>query len=181
MAETPILPLAAFLVATAGQRLFELGLSARNARRLAARGGVEHGRGHFPLLVLVHVAYLVAIPLEVLAIGARPGTAWPIWLGLWIGAQLLRLASISALGDRWNTRIWVIPGAPLVRHGPYRLVRHPNYIAVVIELIAGPMMFGAWRTAVAITALNALALAIRIRAENRALAGASPAPDRAQD
>jgi methyltransferase len=176
MAEAPILPLAAFVAATAGQRMYELALSARNARRLAARGAVEHGRGHFPFLVLVHVAFLVATPLEVLVLGARPGPAWPLWLGLWTGAHLLRIASIVALGDRWSTRIWVIPGAPLVRHGPYRFLRHPNYVAVVVELIAGPMMFGAWRTAVAITALNAVPLALRIRAENRALEAAAAVP-----
>jgi methyltransferase len=160
-------------MATAGQRLYELALSARNARRLAARGAIEHGRGHYLLLVLVHVAFLVATPLEVLVLGTRPGPTLPVWLGLWIAAQLLRAASIAALGDRWTTRIWVIPGAPLVRHGPYRFLRHPNYVAVVVELIAGPMMFGAWRTALAITALNAVPLALRIRAENRALEAAA--------
>ena len=161
--------LGAFVAATVVQRLFELALSARHARALRAMGGVERARGHFAYIVLVHTLYLPALAAEVVALGARPGAAWPLWLALWLGAQGLRAAAMRALGVRWTTRIWVLPGAPLVTRGPYRWLRHPNYLAVAVELAAGPLLFGAWRTALAISALDAVALAVRIRAENRAL------------
>ena len=160
-----------FLVVLAVQRLAELLWSARNERRLAARGGREQGARHFPLLVLVHVLFPVLLVAEVLSLGARPGPLWPLWLALWLVAQALRYAAVRALGERWTVRVWVLPGAPLVRSGPYRFLRHPNYVAVVLELLAAPLMFGAWRTALVISALNALALATRIRAEERALGG----------
>ena len=160
-----------FLVVLAVQRLAELLWSARNERRLAARGGREHAAGHFPLLVLVHVLFPILLVAEVLALGAEPGPLWPLWLVLWLAAQALRYAAVRALGERWTVRVWVLPGAPLVRSGPYRFLRHPNYVAVVLELLAAPMMFGAWRTALVISALNALALATRIRAEEKALGG----------
>jgi methyltransferase len=161
--------LAAFLAFLVVQRGLELVLSARNARRLAARGGREFGARHFPLLVLVHTLFPLLLMAEVALLGARPGPAWPLWLGLWLAAQALRYWAITALGDAWNVRIWVVPGAPLVSRGPYRFLRHPNYVAVVVELIAAPLLFGAWRTALVITVLNALALRIRIAAEERAL------------
>ena len=92
-----------------------------------------------------------------------------MWLGLWLSAQALRVAAIRALGERWSVRIWVIPGAPLVRSGPYRYLRHPNYLAVVVELLAASLLFGAWRTALGLSALNLVALRWRIRAEEAAL------------
>jgi methyltransferase len=156
------------------QRLGELAVSGRNEVRLRALGAREHARGHFPLLVLVHVLFPLCLLGEVLGLGARPWPAWPLWLGLFLAAQVLRVAAIRTLGERWHVRIWVVPGLPPVRTGPYRFVRHPNYVAVVVELLAAPLIFGAWRTALAVSALNAVALAIRIRAEERALAGAPP-------
>ena len=151
------------------QRAGELVLSARNAARLRQRGAREHGASHFPLLVLVHTLFPLGLAAEVLHGGARPGPLWPLWLGLWLAAQALRYAAVRALGERWNVRILVVPGLAPVRSGPYRVLRHPNYLAVVVELIAAAMFMGAWRTAVGITVLNALVLRIRIRAEEDAL------------
>lgn len=167
--------LAAFLAALAVQRGFELWLSARHVRRLLAAGAVEHGRSHFPLFVVLHTLWPVALAFEVIAGGARPGPLWPAWLALCGAAQALRGAAMVALGERWTARVLVLPGAPLVRSGPYRWLRHPNYVAVVAELAAAPMMFGAWRTALAASALNLAALAIRVRVEERAL-GFAPRP-----
>lgn len=164
--------LAVFLALLIVQRLSELALSARNEKKLRAMGAREHARGHFPMLVLVHVLLPLGMIAEVLALGARPGPAWPLWLALVLGAQALRVSAMRALGERWHVRIWVVPGMPLVRSGPYRWLRHPNYLAVVVELVAIPLLFGAWRTALAVSALNAVAIAIRIRAEERALSGA---------
>jgi methyltransferase len=158
-----------FVFALAAQRLLELAISRRHAQALAARGAVEHGQGHFPLLVLVHVLLLLGILCEVTVLGARPPKAWPLWAALFAAGQLLRYAAIRTLGPYWNVRVLVVPGAPLVRTGPYRFLRHPNYVAVVMELLAAPLIFGAWRTAVVVSALNAIALWIRIRCEERAL------------
>ena len=155
------------------QRLGELALSARNAARVRARGAREAGASHFPFIVLVHTLFPLSLAAEVLLAGTRPGRLWPLWAGLWLAAQVLRYSAIRALGERWNVRILVVPGLAPVRRGPYRVMRHPNYLAVVVELIAASMFFGAWRTAVGITVLNALVLRVRIRAEDEALARAA--------
>jgi methyltransferase len=165
----PIGALALFLLVLALQRAGELLLSAWNTRRLLARGAREYGAEHFPRIVAVHVLLPILLVAEVLALGARPGRLWPLWLGLWLAAQALRYAAVRALGERWSVRIVVPPGEPVVRRGPYRFLRHPNYLAVVIELFAAPMMFGAWRTAIVISLLDAAVLWIRIRAEEAAL------------
>jgi methyltransferase len=169
----PLVPLGVVLALLVGQRVAELAISARNVRRLRSRGAREYGRGHFPWLVLLHVLFLTGLAAEVLWLGARPGRFWPLWLGLWIGAQALRLSAIHALGDSWNVGIWVVPGAPLVRRGPYRWLRHPNYLAVVVELLAAPLLLGAWRTALAVSILDLAVLRVRIRAEVAALASAA--------
>jgi len=167
---TPLaIALGAFIVLIAFERLAELVLSARHARRLRARGGFESGRGHFALFVVLHTLFPLAVLAEVGFLGARPFRGWPVWLALFVLAQALRIWSIHSLGERWNARIWVVPGEPPIVHGPYRWMRHPNYLAVTLELPAAAMMFGAWRTALAASALNAIALAIRIPAEERAL------------
>lgn len=160
-----------FLGAVVAQRIVELRLCARNSRALLARGAQEWGAGHYPLLVLVHTIFPLGLAAEVVLLGARPNAGWPFWLALWLAAQVLRYAAVRELGSRWSTRILVLPGAPLIASGPYLFLRHPNYVAVVTELIAGSLMFGAWRTALVVTLLNAVALRIRISAEQRALGG----------
>jgi methyltransferase len=157
--------LAAVMIA---QRLTELAVSALHLRRVQPLGACEYGRAHFPLIVAVHVLFPISLILELTHHGAHTG-AWPIWLAVWLSAQVLRYSAVYALGDRWNVRVVVVPGMPLVRSGPYRWLRHPNYVAIVMEFIAAPMMFGAWRTAILISVLNALALTVRIRCENDAL------------
>jgi methyltransferase len=173
----PVPALVVYLSALLLERMGELWLSRRNLARVAARGGVESHGGHFWIFVVLHAAYPVALVTEVVA-GARPGAAWPIWLGVWLTGQALRIASVRALGDRWNTRIVVIPGEPPVSSGIYRWLSHPNYVAVALELVAAPLMFGAWRVAAAFSALNALAMAVRVPAEERALREAAATPRR---
>jgi methyltransferase len=153
----------------AAQRMTELAWSARHVKGIRARGGREYGAVHFPLIVAVHTLFFLAFSAEIARFGSRPGPAWPLWLCVWLFAQGLRYASMRALGERWHVRVWVIPGVPLVKSGVYRWLRHPNYTAVVLELIAAPVLFGAWRTAAGIGVLNAVALAVRIRCENSAL------------
>lgn len=157
--------------AVAGQRLAELALAARNRRWLLARGGREHAAGHYPLFVLLHAGWLAGWLAEGLLRGGGPGAAWPLWLALFLAAQALRYWCIATLGRRWSTRIIVLPGATRIVRGPYRRLRHPNYLAVTVELVCGPLVFGAWLTALAAGLANAwLLLAVRIPAEEEAFA-----------
>ena len=153
------------------QRLAELAYAERNTRRLRARGAVEHGRGHYPLIVLLHASWLAAILLAV-PWQTRPD---PVLLGAFLLLQPVRLWIVAALGERWTTRVIVLPGAPLVRRGPYRLLPHPNYAVVAAEIALLPLAFGAWRIALAYSVLNAALLAWRIRVESAALAAAAAA------
>jgi methyltransferase len=162
----------ALVLATGIERLVELVVSARNARWSFARGGRERGRGHFPAMVALHTGLLVACVAEA-ALADRPFLPWLGWPALVVvlASQALRWWCISVLGPRWNTRVIVVPGLPLVRRGPYRLLSHPNYVAVVAEGVALPLVHTAWVTAVAFTVLNAVLLGrFRIPAEERALA-----------
>jgi len=149
------------------QRLAELGYARRNARRLLAAGGVEHGAGHHPLFVALHGAWLAAL---FVLVPAEAPAHWGL-LGLYGLLQLGRLWVITSLGRRWTTRVIVVPGAPLVTRGPYRFVRHPNYLVVALEIPVLPLAFGAWQIALGFGLANLALLAHRIRVEARALAG----------
>ena len=152
------------------QRLLELALSRRHERLLLARGAIERGREHYPLIVTLHVLWLLSTLVEGLLRGPELPTLWPIPLALFLLVQPLRYWAILSLGDYWNTRILVVPGAELVRRGPYRYFRHPNYVVVVVEIAAFPLIFGSWVTALVFSMLNAALLYVRIKEENRALA-----------
>ena len=164
------------LAATGAERIVELVLSTRHARAAFARGGVEYGRGHFPALVALHVGLLLACAAEVVY-GNRPFLPWLGWpmLLLVLLSQALRYWCITTLGMQWNTRVIVVPGLTLVTRGPYRWLRHPNYLAVVVEGFALPLVHSAWITAAGFTVLNAvLLLGFRIPTEERALAMLRP-------
>ena len=163
-----LLVLAVALVAI--QRLLELRLSRRHERILRARGAVERGREHYPLMVGLHVLWLLSTLVEGLLRGPDIPVYWPVPLALFLLAQLLRYWAILTLGDYWNTRVLVVPGTKLVRRGPYRYIRHPNYAVVIVEIATFPLIFGDWITALVFTILNAALLFVRIRTENRALA-----------
>jgi methyltransferase len=150
---------------TAALRLGELAWSARNTRRLKTRGAVEAGARHYPLFVVLHGGWLLAMLL--LINPATPASPW--LLGLYGLLQLARLWVIVSLSERWTTRVIVLPDEPLVRRGPYRWVRHPNYLVVVAEIAVAPLVFGAWELAVVFSGLNAALLSHRIRVENAAL------------
>ena len=129
-------------------------------------------------MVGLHVMWLVSTLVEGLLRGPDPPSWWPIPLALFLLVQPLRYWAIFTLGEYWNTRILVVPGAKLVRRGPYRYLRHPNYVVVVVEILSLPLIFGAWITALVFSALNAVLLSIRIREENRALAESAPSTQR---
>ncbi|MBS2938398.1 isoprenylcysteine carboxyl methyltransferase family protein [Nocardioides sp. J2M5] len=160
------------LVALVGlERVAELVVSVRNAAWSRERGGVETGQGHYPFMVVLHTGLLVGALVE--AWVRRPDVpsalAWSM-LALVVASQALRWWCIATLGRRWNTRVIVVPGLAPVRSGPYRLVPHPNYVAVVVEGVALPLVHAAWTTAIVFTVLNAGLLAVRIRTEDAALA-----------
>lgn len=158
------------------ERLAELALSRRHARAAVAAGGVESGRGHFPAMVALHALFPLACAAEVLLLRRPfPGAAGYAALAVALAAQALRWWSIAALGPAWNVRVIVVPGAVAVRRGPYRLLRHPNYLAVAVELAAVPLIHGAWLTAIAASLGNAVLLAVRIPCEERALRAARTA------
>jgi methyltransferase len=160
----------AVLAAVTFERLAELGLAARNTARLKARGAVEHAAGHYPFMVALHAAWL----------GGLWWLAWDRqlrcgWLALFALLQVLRIWVLVTLGGRWTTRIITLPGETLIRRGPYRLMRHPNYLIVVGEIAVLPLAFDLPQFAVTFTLANAILIAIRVRAEEAALGRASRA------
>lgn len=152
------------------QRLVELRVSRRNLRQAAARGAVEAGAGHYPWMVALHTAFPVACLVETWAL-QRP---WRPTLGITMlaalaGAAALRWWVIASLGGRWTTRVVYVPGDPLVTHGPFRWMKHPNYLAVAVEIAALPLVHGGWITAIVFSAGNAALLRARIAAESALL------------
>jgi len=160
----------ALVIATCFERLAELVVAKRNAAWSAAHGGVETGRGHYPPMVALHTGLLAGCLIEP-AVAHRsfiPALGIPMLL-LAVASQGLRWWCIRTLGPRWNTRVIVVPGLPLVTSGPYRWFAHPNYVAVVVEGFALPLAGSAWLTAVVFTVLNAALLTVRLRCEVDAL------------
>ena len=145
-------------------RVAELPIARANTRRLIAAGGHEVSPGHYPAIVALHAGWLAALWWY------APGRAFSLPLLALFGlVELARIWVIQTLGKRWTTRIIVVPGETLVARGPYRFVNHPNYWVVVAEIALLPLVFGLWPVALLFSALNAVALWVRIRAENRAL------------
>jgi methyltransferase len=160
----------AFLLLVGGERLLELALSARNARHQLARGAREYGRGHYLPMVVFHGLFLFSCGAELLWF--HPRTPLPFGLAMLVlvlSAQGLRYWAVLTLGNRWNTRIIVDTSAPPVIGGPYRFVRHPNYVAVCLEVLTLPLVHGCWRTALIFSVGNAVLLAVRIPREEKAL------------
>lgn len=159
-----------FLGLIALERVIELVISNRNARWAFAQGAVETGQAHYRVMTALHTAFLIACVLEPWLLERRFPSPWGwIAFGVAIASQGLRYWAISTLGKRWNTRVIVLPTAEPVVGGPYRFIRHPNYVAVIAELAALPLIHGAWLTAAIFTIANALLLRTRIQVEERAL------------
>ena len=158
------------ILAVAIERLAELVVAKRNAEWSFAQGGKEFGQRHYVVMVILHTALLLGCVVEPWALH-RPFIPWLGWPMLVVAAlsQVLRWWCISSLGRRWNTRVIVLPNAPLVQRGPYRFMHHPNYVAVMAEGFALPMVHTAWLTAVGFTLANAVLLSVRTRVENSVL------------
>lgn len=152
------------------QRLAELAWSARNARIMLARGGVAFGEAHYPVLVAVMVMWLATLALF--------DAAHPVsraWLAVFVLLQLARVWVLATLRERWTTRVIVVPGLPLVRSGPYRFLRHPNYWIVLAEIVVVPLCVGLWWHAALFAVAVGAVLWVRIRCEEKALALANAA------
>lgn len=153
------------VLAVALQRIAELVIARRNTARLLAEGGVEIGRGHYLPIVILHSAWLIVVFIRV-----PPDAPVSYWLiVVFLLLQLARVWVIASLGRFWTTRIITLPSAPLVKRGPYRWIRHPNYLVVALELATLPLAFSDWIVALAFTAGNGVLMGIRIPAENQAL------------
>jgi methyltransferase len=157
--------------AVAVERLAELVVAKRNRAWSQAHGGVEFGAGHYPIMVVLHIGLLVGCLIEPIALHRAfvPALGWPM-LAIVVAAQALRWWCITTLNHQWNVRVIVIPGAARVTGGPYRFISHPNYVAVIAEGFALPLVHTAWVTALVFSVLNAVLLRTRIHVENAALA-----------
>jgi len=159
----------AFLTFLCLQRLSELLIARRNTQQLLARGGREAGASHYPAIVALHAAWLIG--LAFLAWGQPVNWGF---VALYAVLQVFRVWILMSLGERWTTRIIILPEAPLVARGPYRFLRHPNYVLVACEIACAPAIFGLWIYAALFSVLNAAVLFLRISVENEALAEARP-------
>jgi methyltransferase len=158
------------------QRVFELALAARNRRWLLARGGAEVEMGTHPIFLAVHVLFFISLVLEWHYRSRGWNSAWPLWLALLLASQLVRVWTMRSLGPFWNTRIIVMPGMKPVASGPYRHIRHPNYVVVAVEMAVIPVLCRAYFTAAVFSAAYAFLLVLRIPQEERALEHASGSP-----
>lgn len=159
------------LLFVAFERIAELVVSKRNLTWSFEQGGIEYGRSHYKYMVVIHVGLLAGSLIEVWVVRPElnPLLSWGMF-ALALGSQALRWWCISTLGKRWNTLVVIIPGLPVISNGPYRWFKHPNYVAVVVEGFALPLVGFAWRTALIFTILNACVLTFRLKSENAALA-----------
>lgn len=151
------------------QRLLEMVIARRNEKWMKAQGAIEFGRIHYQFLVMMHILFFLVFFFEKIAFSRELSPFWSLLGSLFIMAQLIRVWAISSLGRYWNTKIIVLPNVDVVRKGPYRYIKHPNYLVVFIELLVVPLMFGAYITAIMFTILNVMMLSIRIPAEEKAL------------
>jgi methyltransferase len=151
------------------QRIFELVIARQNETRLKNKGGLEFGTSHYPWMVLMHIGFFCFLMMEVTLLHKTLSSIWPVWLSLFLLAQIGRIWVITTLGLYWNTKIIVVPDAEVVASGPYKYIKHPNYLIVAIEIIVISMLFHAVITAAVFTCLNAMMMRIRIPIEERAL------------
>ena len=158
-----------FWALLAAQRCGELVLARSNEEKLKNGGGLEFGTSHYPWMVLMHIGFFVSLAAEYLLLGKEPSAIWQVWLSLFLIAQAGRVWVISSLGEFWNTKIIVVPGAEPVKKGPFRFMKHPNYVIVASEILIIACLFNAYLTAVSFSVLNAMMMRVRIPIEERAL------------
>lgn len=151
------------------QRIIELLIARNNEKWIRSQGGYEVGAKHYPYMVAIHIGFFISLIIEFIAFKEGVSRFWLPLFVLFISLQLMRVWVISSLGRYWNTKILVLPGANVVKKGPFHFIRHPNYVVVTCEIIVIPLMFGAYYTAVIFTLLNIIILSVRIPKEEAAL------------
>lgn len=158
-----------FILFVIAQRLVELVIAKRNEKLMLANGAVEFDWKGYKFIVLIHICFFISLVSEKTFLNRELNGFWVIFLILFILAQLLRYFSIASLGMFWNTRIIILKGSPLIKKGPYRFLKHPNYIAVITELAVIPLIFSCYITAIIFTIFNLFILRRRIKIEEQAL------------
>jgi len=158
-----------FLAFVIFQRVCELAIAKRNENWMKEQGGVEFGKTHYIFIVFVHALFFISLCLEVLVQEKEISPYWPGIVSLFLVTQIGRIWALSSLGKYWNTKIIVVPHATVIKKGPYKFLKHPNYLIVTLEFVVIPLLFQAYGTLIAFSLLNALILMIRIPAEERAL------------
>lgn len=151
------------------QRLVELFIAKRNEKWMKRQGAFEAGASHYPYMVAMHVLFFISLIIEVIVLDRELSLIWPLFLAIFLLAQVLRVWCLTSLGKYWNTKIVVLPNAKVVRKGPYKWIRHPNYVIVATELIVLPLLFSAYFTAILFTLLNMWMMSVRIPVEEQAL------------
>lgn len=151
------------------QRVIELGIARRNEKWMKKQGAIEVGKDHYKYLVLLHIFFFVSLIYEVIFYDKSLTFIWPVWGVLFLGAQIMRAWCLQSLGMFWNTKIIVLPNVKIISKGPYKYIRHPNYLIVAVEIFVIPMMFNAFITAALFSILNAMALSLRVPVEEKAL------------
>ena len=164
-----MIPFLIFISVMIIQRLLELVIARRNEKWMKEQGAIEFGIKHYQFIVLMHSLFFVVLIFEKISFSRELSPLWLLLAAVFVCAQLIRVWAISSLGRYWNTKIIVLPNVEVVRSGPYRFIKHPNYLVVSIELLVVPLLFGAYVTACLFTILNILMLSIRIPAEEKAL------------
>jgi methyltransferase len=164
-----MIPFLLFISVLIIQRLLELVIARRNEKWMKEQGAIEFGMRHYLYIVLMHSLFFVVLIVEKVTFSRELSRVWPLFGALFVCAQVIRVWAISSLGRYWNTKIIVLPNLDVVRKGPYRFIKHPNYLVVSIELLVVPLLFGSYITACLFTLLNVFMLSIRIPAEEKAL------------
>lgn len=164
-----MIPFFIFIFVMIIQRLLELVIARRNEKWMKEQGAIEFGIKHYQFIVLMHSLFFVVLIFEKISFSRELLPLWQVFAAVFVCTQLIRVWAISSLGPYWNTKIIVLPNVEVVRTGPYRFIKHPNYLVVSIEILVVPLLFGAYVTACLFTILNILMLSIRIPAEERAL------------
>jgi methyltransferase len=152
------------------QRLVELAIARRNERWMISKGAIEYGAGHYPIMVLLHSAFILTVIFEVSYFHRELSRFWFLIIAGFLFTQAIRVWALRSLGPYWNTKIIVLPGATVVKKGPYQFIKHPNYVIVAMEIILIPLLFNAYTTAILFSILNIIILSVRIPAEEKALA-----------
>ncbi|MBO1000108.1 isoprenylcysteine carboxyl methyltransferase [Bacillus sp. SD075] len=160
---------AIFIILIAIQRLVELYIAKQNEKQLKVAGAVEYGESHYKWMVLMHLSFFIVLIIEVAVLERNVAGLWPIWLPLFLIAQSGRIWVIQSLGKHWNTKIIVLPDADVVKKGPYKYIKHPNYIIVATEIIVISLLFNAYYTAIIFSLLNVWMMTVRIPLEEKAL------------